>query len=695
MSFFKWRGGASNSSTSGSSVSSGSPQKVNGSISATSYVTVDGSSAVSSSLESLPDQGDGSDKFFGMENFGYTCYCNSVLQSLFYCRPFREAVINYPPEESRKLRPRRTSVPGDTQHPFLSALKAQADREAQEKAEKADEKKKGSTKLKRGTSVMSAFSSSSTISSQTTSTNTNTTVQTLAGGAANGTSSVGSSLPLKGDDSTTPEQKKKAALTNGPIINMDHSMNSTYGMEESLFTTLKDIFEAMVENRSRIGVVSPSKLIEVLKRNNELFRSSMHQDAHEFFNFLLNEVVDNVERHDRSLKNVQNGKYVNNTTWVHELFEGLLTSETKCLTCENISRRDEVFLDLSIDLEQHSSVTSCLRQFSASEILCESNKFHCDCCGGLQEAEKRMKIKKLPRILALHLKRFKFTEDMQRNVKLFHTVVYPYHLRLFNTTDDVEDPDRLYELYSVIVHIGGGPYHGHYVSIVKTEHAGWVLYDDELVERVDDEYVTNFFGDMPGLACAYILFYQQISEEDYEQARRYGSIPQASSAVLHENGIKISNPTSNHSREIMADSDIAMATASLSSTTAPSMLSTSSASSTNSIGAHSPLPVGSVPISEPMRKGPSTNSSSTGGSTDGQKSLANTPPPTVRRPSSAQISSPTSQLSSTMTRQSSISEIGSLKGKKEGNSSGLSRFRSTSVSQKQKFWKRDKDKDQK
>lgn len=53
------------------------------------------------------------------------------------------------------------------------------------------------------------------------------------------------------------------------------------------------------------------------------------------------------------------------------------------------SSRDESFLDLSIDIEQNTSVTSCLRQFSASETLCQRNKFYCDTCCGLQEAEKR------------------------------------------------------------------------------------------------------------------------------------------------------------------------------------------------------------------------------------------------------------------------------------------------------------------
>lgn len=104
-------------------------------------------------------------------------------------------------------------------------------------------------------------------------------------------------------------------------------------------------------------------------------------------------------------------------------------------------------------------------------MLCQRNKFLCDACCDLQEAEKRwvlfastlfladyfprrMKIKKLPNVLALHLKRFKFQEDVQKYIKLTYRVAFPFDLRLFNTVDDLENADRLYNLFAIVVHIG-------------------------------------------------------------------------------------------------------------------------------------------------------------------------------------------------------------------------------------------------
>ena len=59
------------------------------------------------------------------------------------------------------------------------------------------------------------------------------------------------------------------------------------------------------------GTVAPKAFIEKLKELNELFRSTMHQDAHEFLNYLLNQIV---EEMDDDRKKLQNGNGTPNGT---------------------------------------------------------------------------------------------------------------------------------------------------------------------------------------------------------------------------------------------------------------------------------------------------------------------------------------------------------------------------------------------
>ncbi|KAH9902308.1 cysteine proteinase [Xylariomycetidae sp. FL2044] len=473
-----------------------------------------------------PVRQDGSDKFFGMENFGNTCYCNSIVQAFYYTIPFREQVLNFPP-----LSP--TGTPNGNRPKVNVQIRAP---NVNGTADASGNKKPLST--------ADALAKRKQVNSG----------QTAPGQAVR-----------PEDKPDTPEYKKKQAMLKGPILELAQEANGADGMDECTFTGLRDIFLALVESNVHTGVLSPQRFLEIFKRDNEMFQNSMHQDAHEFYGLVLNDVISNVESSAKRLleseaaragdgiteslkaalgavaKSSNNGINSPGTGWVHDIFEGVLTSETKCLTCETASQRDETFLDLSIDLEEHTSVTSCLQKFSAEEMLCERNKFHCDHCGGLQEAEKRMKIKRLPKVLALHLKRFKYTEDYSRLQKLFHRVTYPYQLRMFNTTEDAEDPDRLYELYAVVIHIGGNAYHGHYVSVIKTEDRGWLLFDDEMVEPVDKHYVRNFFGDKPGMACAYVLFYQETTfekvraEQDAEGLEEV-RIASEKAGVAQENG---------------------------------------------------------------------------------------------------------------------------------------------------------------
>nr|XP_033803805.1 ubiquitin carboxyl-terminal hydrolase 12 isoform X2 [Geotrypetes seraphini] len=351
-----------------------------------------GANASALEKEIGPEQFPVNEHYFGLVNFGNTCYCNSVLQALYFCRPFREKVLAY------KSQPRK---------------------------------------------------------------------------------------------------------------------------KENLLTCLADLFHSIATQKKKVGVIPPKKFITRLRKENELFDNYMQQDAHEFLNYLLNTIADILQEERKQEK--QNGRIPNGNidnennnstpdpTWVHEIFQGTLTNETRCLTCETISSKDEDFLDLSVDVEQNTSITHCLRGFSNTETLCSEYKYYCEECRSKQEAHKRMKVKKLPMILALHLKRFKYMDQLHRYTKLSYRVVFPLELRLFNTSGDATNPDRMYDLVAVVVHCGSGPNRGHYIAIVKS-HDFWLLFDDDIVEKIDAQAIEEFYGLTSDISknseSGYILFYQ-------------------------------------------------------------------------------------------------------------------------------------------------------------------------------------------
>ncbi|MCL4129535.1 UNVERIFIED_CONTAM: hypothetical protein GTU68_037299 [Idotea baltica] len=47
------------------------------------------------------DQFPANEHYFGLVNFGNTCYINSVLQALYFCKPFREKILEYKAKSKR------------------------------------------------------------------------------------------------------------------------------------------------------------------------------------------------------------------------------------------------------------------------------------------------------------------------------------------------------------------------------------------------------------------------------------------------------------------------------------------------------------------------------------------------------------------------------------------------------------------
>lgn len=578
--------------------------------------------------ETMP-YGDGSNKVFGYENFGNTCYCNSVLQCLYNLTELRQLILQYLERDPNVKRRRKSEMPGNKprfftensfqpisngtsghengannhthhnnahSHPqqnnkrvesnssntngngnahsghneYTSESEVASDNDDHLKGNSGSENHKPNFLQRRNSSflfkklefsgngssakeslpasgdvasklqhqrpepVHTTLMASDVISEKLHQESRNIVVgrplppktgfleksQTIPNSAAkqesDTTCNTGSSEEFNGanrhtESHLTPktfsiEQRKKAALIRGPILNVDHLLNES--RVPNLYNSLKDIFESITENHALTGVVSPTAFVETLKRENLLFNTTMHQDAHEFLNFLLNELSEYIQKDIDSIQDPHQ-KYKN---FIKTLFQGTLTYRIKCLTCDNVTCRDEPFLDFPIEVQddEETDIQALLRSYQQREMLSGSNKFYCDECSGLQEAERRVGLKQLPHTLALHLKRFKYSEKQNCNIKLFNKIHYP--LKLDVCSSFCSSVSKKYDLTGIVVHMGGGPQHGHYVSLCKNDNFGWLLFDDETVEAVDESAVLRFIGDRDSLTTAYVLFYKEAAD---------------------------------------------------------------------------------------------------------------------------------------------------------------------------------------
>ncbi|EJS44624.1 ubp13p [Saccharomyces arboricola H-6] len=541
-------------------------------------------------VSELMPYGDGSNKVFGYENFGNTCYCNSVLQCLYNLSSLRENILQFPEKPRGSSGTRKYEMKGNRPRIFteasfernsvntnnhISNYKSQSVDEGKptpinsinsnattpsEKKNKFfkgfgpkhiqdNNKNEGSPVLPTVPKIIPVSQDAPPLIVETPNepgipsrlSSENVTERPpdaprkiIVGRALNyenplPESSNGTNLDLRGESNSSllspldkrdtrrsssssqvsPEYRKKSALIHGPVVNIDYSLNGND--KATLYSSLKDIFECITENTYLTGVISPSSFVDVLKRENVLFDTTMHQDAHEFFNFLLNELSEYIERENQKMvaSDINNDGALGKTTnFISNLFQGTLTNQIKCLTCDNITSRDEPFLDFPIEVQgdEETDIQAILKSYHQREMLNGSNKFYCDECCGLQEAERLVGLKQLPDTLALHLKRFKYSEKQNCNIKLFNNIHYPLTLSVCSSIN--AEVCQKYELAGIVVHMGGGPQHGHYVSLCKHKKFGWLLFDDETVETVKEDTVLEFTGESPNMATAYVLFYK-------------------------------------------------------------------------------------------------------------------------------------------------------------------------------------------
>ncbi|KAI0474260.1 ubiquitin carboxyl-terminal hydrolase [Xylaria cf. heliscus] len=244
--------------------------------------------------------------------------------------------------------------------------------------------------------------------------------------------------------------------------------------------------------------------------------TTKEQDAHEFFQFLAEEL------HERNGdgKKPETGSEHSCNCIIHQTFYGKLQNQTTCQNCGGVTNAVESFLDLSLGLENLArkrskkepkvepslTLQDCLDEEYIKSDKCE---YRCRNCNSSQQARRDHSIKLLPNVLSVQLKRFEFKQGSRDRAasKIRTKVQFPLQLNMLPYTTKGQSENGagsqelsrscIYDLLSVVEHVGEIDT-GHYVSYCRVGDQ-WFSFNDHRVELAKKSDVLG--------SQAYLLFY--------------------------------------------------------------------------------------------------------------------------------------------------------------------------------------------
>ncbi|RAO68887.1 uncharacterized protein BHQ10_004899 [Talaromyces amestolkiae] len=249
-------------------------------------------------------------------------------------------------------------------------------------------------------------------------------------------------------------------------------------------------------------------------KNHPPLAGNHQQDAHEFYQFLAGGL--------HTASSDENDQLKCNCFFCKALF-GKFQSTLTCPICRHTSPTEQPLLELSLDVQLHSkkrqmngklhgSVTptlaGCLQSWVTPEELIMEG-YQCQGCHSYPDKlTKQLRIKQLPAMLCMQMKRFEQTDSETR--KMQGKIDFPLEINMqpYTVASNSSSSSKkggisrsdiyMYDLASAIVHDGAGLNEGHYIAYIR-QGDRWCLFNDDKVTLVSEGDVLN--------ADAYLLFY--------------------------------------------------------------------------------------------------------------------------------------------------------------------------------------------
>jgi len=326
----------------------------------------------------------------------------------------------------------------------------------------------------------------------------------------------------------------------------------------------------------------PCEFLYVVWKTEKHMAGYQQQDAHEFLICAL----DQLHQSCCILKNRDDSSKCK--CIIHQIFSGSLRSDVTCTKCGTVSVKEDLFMDLSLDIKDSSikkpsrkrkhkkdvendhndtddSVTNdvdsvsslnstvndepvitladCLNRFTIPEKI--SEKYMCTNCNSYQDATKQLSLKSLPPVLCISLKRFEHSHITKTKIETMIKIPVELDLTPYTSPSIIENSKRekynenhpnkklenvppnplnFYQLFAVTVHTGGLET-GHYTAFAKC-HGEWFKFDDQTITLATEQEVLA--------SNIYMCFYIR-NVMNYGSIESSGMIPVSNPKVKLEN----------------------------------------------------------------------------------------------------------------------------------------------------------------
>ncbi|KAG0458005.1 hypothetical protein HPP92_023162 [Vanilla planifolia] len=224
---------------------------------------------------------------------------------------------------------------------------------------------------------------------------------------------------------------------------------------------------------SKLAYIESAPFIKTLELDN-----GVQQDSHEFLTLFLSLL-------ERSL---ENSKIQNARTIVQDLFRGSVSHVTRCSICgkdSDASSKMEDFYELELNIKGFSNLDESLDDYLSLEELHGENQYYCESCGTRVDATRSIKLRTLPSVLNLQLKRYIFLPKTTTKKKITSSFSFPRILNMGKRLCTPSETGFIYELSAILIHKGTAVNSGHYVAHIKDAKSGhWWEFDDEHVSKL-------------------------------------------------------------------------------------------------------------------------------------------------------------------------------------------------------------------